>query len=131
MHICGILRQLNGLFNFHLNRDRNECWSKFISRLPTGSKKFRRLSRALRGNKSPYSDLQVNSRSLKTSTERANALADVFWSAHTITINNASPLDITVADYIHSLDRVSDFREGAELTNMNEVKAQVLQLKSN
>ena len=61
-----IINQLNKLIDFHLNKDRNKSWSKFISKLPTGSKKFWKLTKAFKNNKTAFTDLHVNEDVLKS-----------------------------------------------------------------
>lgn len=131
-HLSSILRQLNGLVNSHLNRDRNEAWSRFISKLPPGSKKFWKLTKALKGKNSVISDLNSNGIILKTGVEKANAIAEAFGKSHTITVNNPSPLDSRVSDYVNSLDvNHSLGSSGIELTDAAEVRAYVMLLKNN
>lgn len=126
-----IVKQLNNLINFHLNKDRNEKWSKFISNLPTGSKKFWKISKAIKGNRTSLADLTINGEILKTNDTKANAIADVFEKSHTLTLNYTSPLDRRVNRYIQNLNNNNDNNVDHNiLTNIEEIKAYVFLLKN-
>lgn len=132
MEIKSILCQLNRLIDFHVPKDRNDNWSIFISKLPSGSKKFWKLTKAFKGKTSNLGDLHVNGEILKSGKDKANAIADAFEKFHTITLNNLSSMDNTVSNNINILNNDTFLHNSdMELTNLNEIKSHVLCLKNN
>lgn len=130
--LISILNQLNSLISYHLNKDRNESWTRFISKLPSGSKKFWKLTKALKGKNSGFTDLKVNDAILKSGGEKANAIADVFGVSHTITVNDYSPLEADVSDYVNCLDiNPPPSGSNTENTDISEVKEYIRLLKNN
>lgn len=119
-----IISQLNNLIDFHLNKDRNENFSCFVSKFTTGSKKFWHVSKAFRSNskKNAVPDLSSNNGTIKTDKEKANILADVFEGNNSTTLNDTSPMDRKVGSYTRTLSatHISDDEE-IPLTDLAEV----------
>lgn len=91
-----ILRQLRKLINFHLDRDRNNKWSNFISTLPPGKKKFWKIAKAIKGKHTAVPQLTLNGSTLITPQEKADAIAEVFEKAHSTTLNEHSSMSSKV-----------------------------------
>lgn len=90
-----------------VRRDRNSNWQTMLEKLDTGSKKYWRISRSLRGKcAGAPSSLRYNGNLISTNDERADAFATIFERAHTTTLNSTHPHDRKVARFIRNEPRI-------------------------
>ncbi|XP_065369085.1 uncharacterized protein LOC135961480 [Calliphora vicina] len=101
--LISILKQLRSLIDFHINRDRNENWSTFIKKLPTGSKQFWKLTKTFKCKRFEIPSLKLNGHEYNTNEDKANIIADVFEQSHKITLNNHTTMDKKVQRHTQSL----------------------------
>lgn len=82
-------------------RDRNANWHKFLKKVDRDPKKLWRVSKSLRGKRSPLPpSLWHNNTKITTDQDKADALAEIFEKSHTITLNNTHPHDAKVLNFI-------------------------------
>lgn len=112
------------MINDLIRRDRNSNWQSMLEKLDTGSKKYWRITRSLRGKRSGApSTLRYNGNCISTNSEKADAFASIFERAHTTTLNNVHPHDRKVDHYIRNTPRVgpnmdAELLDTAELTEV-------------
>lgn len=117
-----ILKQLRKLINFHIDRDRNKNWSKFISTLPSGSKKFWKISKFIKGKHTAIPQLVVNGTIFITPEEKSDKIAEVFEKAHTTTLNFHSPMTQKVNKINKQVDSSHiEVMDDSTLTNGKEL----------
>lgn len=70
-----ILRELNKLISFNINKERNAQWSKFLSKIPSGSRKFWKITKKIKGRNKPIKNLVVNDKEICSNKEKADCIA--------------------------------------------------------
>lgn len=127
-----VLNQTNKLIDKAVHADRNANFGRMVSNLPTGDKKFWRITKAIRGKHSNnISKLQYEGKDLLTDEEKVNCIASTFEKSHTLT-----------ASFKHSIDKeVNRFNKiisndlqpnlaASTYTTPNEIKSIIKKLKS-
>lgn len=127
-----ILKQLNRLIDYHLDKDRNASWSNFISKLPSGSKKFWKISKTIKGKHTSIPSLKVNGAEISSPEGKTEAIADIFERAHNITLFNHSSMDLQVSKVVRKVERANvGYLNSETLTNALELAEITTKLKNN
>lgn len=127
-----MIKQISRLIDFHLDNDRNVAWSKFISNLPPGSKKFWKMSKIIKGKHTSIPSLKVNGVEVSSSENKADTIADVFERAHNITLHNHSSMDSKVSQVVRNVECANVGRLNSEsLTSALELAEICSNLKNN
>lgn len=128
--IC-LLKQLTRLINFHIGNDRNNSWNQFLQGLPTGSKKFWKLTKAMKGNTTNIRSLTTDGVEVYNSKEKCELIAEVFENFHKTTYNLSSIKDNVVLKHKSWLkDQDLSINPPGNLTDVDEVKFFVKSLKN-
>lgn len=86
------------------SRDRNNNWKELTKNLTNNPKKFWRITKSLRDkNTNVPSTIIANDQKLSTNVDKAEALACVFEKAHQITLNQSSPYEAKVNNYMNKI----------------------------
>lgn len=125
------INTLNKTINNKINSSINERWSKTLKNLKTGSKKFWRLTKTIRGK---YSNqirrLNVNDTTIITNKDKCEAIAEAFEKSHNITINQNSPVENEVNEFFDELQRNIEETPNEAMTSPDEILCIIKQLKN-
>lgn len=129
--LSSIVKQLNILIKANVHIDRNKQWDQFLQNLPSGSSRFWKLSKAMKGKKvSNIPNLNNEGSIAETDIVKANVLADIFVRNNSTTRNWNSPVDTHVNSFMEQF-LLNSFRvASSEYTNLEEVKSIICQIKN-
>lgn len=122
----------NKLIDKAVNEDRNENWSQMLSNLPTGDKKFWRITKAIRGKHSnKIGQLRDGDKDLFTNDEKVNSIANTFEKSHTLTSNFKHSIDIKVKRFNKQMTNDEQPNlDASTYTTPSEIKAIIKKLKA-
>lgn len=114
-----------------VNKDRNGAWTHTLKKLSTTSKKFWHLCKTIKGKYAgTVNELRSDGHIAFTNKERANALANAFERAHTLTTGVVSPKENPVNRTIDQLERSAiTVPFGAEIT-LDELQTLIKRLRN-
>ena len=99
------MKQLTLFIDYHIKYDRNNSWSNFLRKFPAGNKKFRKITKAVKGKQTRLHSSTIDDAKVYDSKEKSNIIPEVSKKVHSTTTNLTSSLDHRVMKHIHWLDR--------------------------
>lgn len=127
--VGAIIRELNKLITFHINNDRNRQFQNMLSKLPSGNKKFWRLTKFVKGGNKSIGTLEIDNCPIIDNTEKANAIAEHFSNAHLTTVNMKGPIDDKVNSLINRINNIEAVVD--TLINREELEFHIGKLRNN
>ena len=129
--LSAIIKELNKLIAQNINNEKNAQWSKFLSTIPVGNRKFWKITKKIRGGNKPMKNLVVDNTEIFCNKKKANIIADQFERAHLLTARFPSSME-NKANYIfNTLDGdTSSNSDAPSLTSLDEIKFFISCLKN-
>lgn len=126
------INELNRRIGMLVNHNRNHKWNETLKKLETGAKKFWNLCKTIKGKYAgAIYELMVDDRSEFTNSGKANALANAFETAHTLTQGLISPIERKVRAYKDNLNTTVDYDvPDRSLITTTEIKDIIRRLKN-
>lgn len=124
------IKLLSKSIDKHINTERNEKWTKLLSDMKAGDKKFWKISRSLRGKgKIKIPCLNVGAVKINSDYEKAQLLANTFVAANNLSTHFSHSQDRYVNAKVNNILYQPPTTEGARFTTISEISNCIATLK--
>lgn len=125
------INKINKDINNQINKNINDEWTNTLQNLKTGSKKFWRLSKTIRGKYSnQIGKIEHNGIQVHTNKEKCELIANAFEKSHKITLYQPSPVENKANRYANTLKGNNDEAPNEILTKPEEIQMLIKCLKN-
>lgn len=131
--LSSIVKTVNKLVDTNIINDNNNHWSKILSRLPKGAKRFFHIAKAFKGKKqNNITSLRHNGELFTADEDKARLIATQFEKAHSLTEDMTHSIERKVSKTIRIIDSTKLLNSNSiEFATEDEIKIHIKNLKNN